>query len=138
MRKESQWQKKLPKIIVSKSFEFSAAHKLPNYDGKCKNLHGHTFSLEVAVAGEIDEKTGMVIDFKNIKEIVNVEVIASLDHSFINDIIDNPTAENIIIWIWTRLSNKLKLFHLKLYESPTSYCMLRSEEVRSQSRWYEA
>ena len=113
------------KIILTKNFSFDSAHRLENHKGKCKNLHGHTYLLEVSVSGKINNKTGMIIDFGILKEVVNNLIIDKLDHQYLNDIIDNPTAENIIQWIWNILCKTLKkqdaeLFMLKLWETPTS------------------
>ncbi|MDO8524846.1 MAG: 6-carboxytetrahydropterin synthase QueD [bacterium] len=112
-------------MILTKNFSFDSAHRLENHKGKCKNLHGHTYLLEVSVAGKINNKTGMIIDFGILKEVVNNLIIDKLDHHYLNDIIDNPTAENIIRWIWNILCKTLKkqgagLFMLKLWETPTS------------------
>lgn len=88
-------------------------------------MHGHTYLLEVSVTGKINNKTGMIIDFGVLKKVVNDLIIEKLDHRYLNDIIDNPTAENIVRWIWNILYKTLKeqdaeLFMLKLWETPTS------------------
>ncbi|ONN26853.1 6-pyruvoyl tetrahydropterin synthase [Thermosipho affectus] len=116
-------------LLVTKEFTFDAAHNLVKYHGKCERLHGHTYKLIVTVAGEKDEE-GMVIDFIELKNIVKENVLNILDHSYINDIIEQPSAENIAEWIWERLTEKLKtdryfLYEVKLYETPTSYVTLR-------------
>ena len=112
-------------LFLTKRFTFDSAHKLPNYKGKCKNLHGHTFFLEVTIRGTVDKRTGMIMDFGDMKKIVNRLVLEKLDHCYINDIIKIPTAENIIHWIWKVLSPKFKkykvdLYKLKLWETPSS------------------
>lgn len=76
----------------SKIFKFDAAHNLTKYHGKCERLHGHTYKLVVTVKGKLDEQD-MVIDFALLKDIVQKEVIDILDHAYLNDIIENPTAE---------------------------------------------
>ena len=106
-------------------FEFDAAHKLPRYSGKCKQLHGHRYKLKVMLAGSVNKETGMVIDFKKIVSIVKSSVIDILDHNFLNNIIKNPTAENTIIWIWKKLETKFKnsdamLKQLQLWETPNA------------------
>lgn len=113
-------------MLLTKKFSFDAAHRLTNYSGKCKNLHGHTYFLEVTITGEINQKTGMVVDFQIIKNAVEDMVLQKLDHHYINDIIAISTAENIVKWIWDILSKEFKkhnieLFALKLWETPTSY-----------------
>ncbi len=106
-------------MIIAKLFEFDAAHKLPNHSGKCKNLHGHTYKLEISVSGKINEK-GMVIDFHDLDKIVRENVLDILDHSYLNDTIPNPTAENIVLWIWKKLENKIALNKIKLWETQDS------------------
>ncbi len=111
---------------LTKRFTFDSAHKLPNYKGKCKNLHGHTYFLEVTIRGTINDKTGMIMDFSDIEKTVNESVIKKLDHCYINDIIKIPTAENIVQWIWKVLLPKFKeyeveLYKLKLWETPSSF-----------------
>jgi 6-pyruvoyltetrahydropterin/6-carboxytetrahydropterin synthase len=109
---------------LTKIFEFDAAHQLPNYDGKCANLHGHRWKLEVTIEGEPDTKSGMIVDFKDLKKIVNDQVIEVLDHHCLNDLIENPTAEEIIRWIWTKLIASGDLKRLRLWESATSHVTL--------------
>ncbi|MCX7654335.1 MAG: 6-carboxytetrahydropterin synthase QueD [Fervidobacterium sp.] len=112
-------------LCVVKEFTFDAAHNLVEYHGKCEKLHGHTYKLQVVVCGERD-KEGMVIDFLELKQIVQNEVLNVLDHSYINDIIPQPSAENIAEWIWNRLKDRLhteryKLTEIRLWETPTSF-----------------
>jgi len=115
-------------LKVCKIFTFDAAHDLPFHEGKCKELHGHTYKLEVIVHGEVNKETGMVIDFGVLKKEVNMFVIDTFDHKYLNDIIPNPTAENLILGIHTVLYNvlrreKIKEFSLdlRLWETPTSW-----------------
>ena len=81
-------------------FYFAAAHRLPRYEGPCFRLHGHNYKFFVTVEGEVDPRTGMIADFGTIKEVVGQEVLARVDHRNLNDVLDNPTAENIARWIW--------------------------------------
>ena len=108
-------------MLVTKKFIFDSAHKLKNYKGKCKNLHGHTYVLYVTVRGKIDKKTGMVMDFSEIGKIVEKKVISVLDHNYINKIIKQPTAENILVWIWIRIEKYLKVYKIELWETPDSF-----------------
>ena len=83
---------------VTKIFTFDACHHLPHYDGACNKQHGHTYKLEVTVTGKVDRditnpKCGMIIDFKDLKKIVDDTVISNHDHSKLNDFFENPTAE---------------------------------------------
>jgi 6-pyruvoyltetrahydropterin/6-carboxytetrahydropterin synthase len=120
-------------MLISREFKFDTAHRLPNYDGKCKNLHGHTFKLVVNIRGFINPETNMIIDFGKIKEIVTRCVLDKLDHHYINDDIPEityPTAEHIIRWIWNQLVNEFiadnhRLFELSLYETETSWVSFR-------------
>jgi len=115
---------------VCKMFTFDAAHYLPSYEGKCRNLHGHTWKLEVEVSSDelIQEgsETGMVVDFAKVKDVVNREVINKLDHNLLNDMVKNPTCENLLGWIWDNLQTELEECHgfltrLRLYETSDSY-----------------
>lgn len=112
-------------ITVTKTFSFDAAHNIPNHLGKCRSLHGHTYSLEITIMrrpdGSIDKESGMVMDFGDLKKIV-APVIEKLDHSFINDTIALPTAENMLEWIAAELRPALPgLCRMRLWETPTSY-----------------
>ena len=81
-------------------FYFAAAHRLPRYEGPCFRLHGHNYKFFVTVEGDVDPATGMIADFGVIKGVVGEEVLARVDHRNLNDILENPTAENIARWIW--------------------------------------
>lgn len=106
---------------ITKIFTFDSAHRLPWHEGKCKNIHGHTYTLHITVKGELD-KNGIVIDFGDLKDIVKKNVIEKLDHNDLNNVIDNPTAENLACWIWDQLINELSgLSKVTLWETPTSY-----------------
>jgi 6-pyruvoyltetrahydropterin/6-carboxytetrahydropterin synthase len=85
-------------MIVAKRVEIDAAHFLPGYDGKCANLHGHRWIIEIGIKGYVDEKTGMVVDFTLLKAFLDT-IKEKLDHHLINDIIPNPTAENLCMWV---------------------------------------
>lgn len=107
-------------MLIAKEFIFDSAHKLLRYKGKCANLHGHTYKLHVVLSGAV-QKNGLVMDFTDIKKIVDKNVISVLDHQFINDIIKQPSAENIAIWIWNQLAKYLPLYEIKLWESPGNF-----------------
>ena len=109
---------------IYKEFSFDSAHFLPNVpDGhKCKQMHGHTYRLRVILKGETDEHLGWIMDFKELKDAV-APVIERLDHKLINDIsgLQNPTAENITVWIWKQIRPLLpQLSRIELYETPTT------------------
>ena len=100
---------------ICREFTFDAAHPLENYKGKCEQLHGHTYKLEVVVEGEV-KKNGMVMDFAQLKKIVEKQIIEKLDHSNLNNHTPNPTAEKIAEWIYTRLKKDIPLRSIKLWE----------------------
>ena len=113
-------------MLVTKEFTFSSAHRLVEYEGRCENLHGHTYRIAVTVEAPLGDD-GMAFDFVKLKEIVFREVVDVLDHRFLNDIIPQSTAENIAIWSWEKLSDLVPLVEIKLYESPDSYVTYRGE-----------
>jgi len=102
-------------MLIVKKFSFEAAHNLVNYAGKCENVHGHSYKLIVKLKGEQTE-SGMIIDFEDIKNIVNEHIIKILDHSNLNDLVVQPTVENIAIWIWDNLKNRFDNLNARLYE----------------------
>ncbi len=119
-------------IFVSKEFKFDAAHNLIKYHGKCEKLHGHTYKLRVTLKGKENEE-GMVYDFIELKRIVNERVISKLDHSYINDLIEQPTAENIAVWIWEQLSGILNgenhaLYEVRVWETETAFVTYRGSD----------
>ena len=115
---------------VTKIFKFEACHHLPHYEGACHNLHGHSYKLEVTVGGTVETSTdnpkcGMIIDFKDLKKIVNEVAVDKYDHSYLNDFFPNPTAEimvkQIAVDIISRLPRNVYLVSCKLWETDTSY-----------------
>jgi 6-pyruvoyltetrahydropterin/6-carboxytetrahydropterin synthase len=102
-------------------FHFAAAHRLPRYDGPCFRLHGHNYRFFVGLEGEVDPATGMVADFGVVKERVQEHVLSRVDHQNLNDVLENPTAENIARWIWEVLEPRMEgLAEVRLYEIPDS------------------
>jgi 6-pyruvoyltetrahydropterin/6-carboxytetrahydropterin synthase len=134
-------------LYVTRRETFSAAHRLFNPEfsdeeneriyGKCSNpnWHGHNYTLEVIVAGDINKKTGYVIDLKMLKEIIIENVISKVDHKNLNTETDFmhgiiPTAENIAAAIWKQLVNKIpkgKLYSVKIYETENNYFEYKGE-----------
>jgi 6-pyruvoyltetrahydropterin/6-carboxytetrahydropterin synthase len=100
---------------LGKTFYFDAAHHIRDYKGKCERLHGHTYKLEVTIEGPV-KADGMVMDFSILKSIVEQEVLEELDHQDLNNLIKNPTAENIVEWAWKKLQKKLPLHSIKVWE----------------------
>jgi 6-pyruvoyltetrahydropterin/6-carboxytetrahydropterin synthase len=112
-------------------FYFAAAHRLPRYEGPCFRLHGHNYKMFVAVEGEVDPRTGMIADFGVLKQVVQEHVLARVDHRNLNDILDNPTAENIARWVWETLQPHLPgLAEVRLYEIPDSCVTYRGQGGR--------
>ena len=106
------------RLVVTKSFEFSASHFLTKYHGKCENLHGHNYRLEVSIVGEMREDD-LVYDFVELKKIVKEKIVDPLDHTHLNDRFANPSAEIMAVWMWEQLENDVKLYEIKLWETST-------------------
>jgi len=119
-------------VQIRKSFSFEAAHVLPHHPGKCARLHGHSYRLEVVLDGPLQAEgpaAGMVQDFEVIANAVRGTVLAELDHRSLNDLIENPTAERIVVWIWKRLAPLLpQLTELVLWETRSARVVLRSDD----------
>ena len=139
----------MTKIRITKEFVFDMAHALSNYDGKCKNIHGHTYKLFVTLIGIPCEdcsspKNGMVLDFGDLKNIVKVPIVDVFDHALVVpankgfeelrkfqetdkyiEVPFQPTCENLTIYIANIIRSKLpdsvSLYSIRLYETPTSY-----------------
>ena len=136
-RDELQYHRK--RVLVSKEFTFDAAHHLHCYEGKCKNLHGHTYTVVFGISGLTDE-TGFVVDFADIKEIWKEDIDIHLDHRYLNDTLPkmNTTAENMVVWMYEKMTEALKqrdmapkqslrVEFVRLFETPTSYAEARRE-----------
>jgi 6-pyruvoyltetrahydropterin/6-carboxytetrahydropterin synthase len=140
-------------IYLTRRAEFSASHyyhspaltpeeNLVLY-GKCNNPrgHGHNYVLEVTVRGEVDSRSGMVVDLKQLKEVLNREVLDVLDHRFLNEEVPVfrhliPTTENLAVEIWRMLEPKLafcELHRIRLYETPDLYVDYFGEESQTDS-----
>ena len=149
-------------ISVTKSFSWDMSHMLAGHQGQCRNLHGHTYKLEVEVvnkAGKVQEvgpARGMVVDFKDLKEIVKSEIVNPLDHAFLywakstadlehqlakllkdNDrkVVEvnfRPTAENMAQHFWELLENDLldlglELLSIRVWETQSSYAEVKGD-----------
>jgi len=94
--------------------DFSAAHNLKHYEGKCEKLHGHNWIVEAAFRYEKVDKNGLAVDFKIAKTVLK-NVIEDLDHSYLNELgpfkKTNPTSENIAKFIYDNVKKKMKLVH---------------------------
>jgi 6-pyruvoyltetrahydropterin/6-carboxytetrahydropterin synthase len=119
-------------IELTRTFQFSAAHRLPaaGENHPCRGVHGHNFAVEVSVTGTPDPRTGWVIDYGEIKKAVS-PVIERLDHRLLNEIpgLENPTSENLARWLWEQLRPRLPgLSRVGISETPGTLCVYRGEE----------
>lgn len=131
---------------ISKSFTFHAAHQVPNHDGPCRNLHGHSYVLEVAVTGRVKSSTGesnegMVLDFGELKRIYKECIESSVEHKFINDTLSEvlprcgagsnyaedeevvATSENLAMWMH-------RVFEIELGMDKSTLGPIRSVQIR--------
>jgi 6-pyruvoyltetrahydropterin/6-carboxytetrahydropterin synthase len=116
-------------IELRKTFQFEAAHLLPHLpeSHKCRRLHGHSFKVEIAVAGECDPKSGWVMDYADIAKAFK-PILEKLDHYYLNEIpgLENPTSENVAVWIWKRLKPNLPLLtEVVVAETCSARCVFR-------------
>lgn len=116
---------------IYKAFSIEAAHYLPNVPAghKCRRLHGHSFRIEVHVSGNVDTAAGWVMDFATISEQFR-PLFETLDHHCLNDVagLENPTSENLAIWIWQRMKPGLPLLSsIVVAETCNSGCIYRGE-----------
>ncbi len=147
------------KVRLTKEFKFEAAHALWNYDGLCQHIHGHSYKLFVTIIGSpstdvTNPKFGMLMDFGDLKKIVNQQIIEDLDHSLmfyklavnhlkfmenVPQMFDKvhvldyqPTCENLVFHFSEKLKKHLpkhiKLFSIKLYETATSFAEWYQED----------
>jgi 6-pyruvoyltetrahydropterin/6-carboxytetrahydropterin synthase len=140
-------------ILLTRKADFSSAHFYYNpawseeenqrVFGKCanRNGHGHNYTLEVTVAGEIDPVSGFVVDLKQLKEILEQEVVSVYDHRHLNYEVPEfatsvPTTENIAIAIWNRLDGKVpnaKLYRVRVYEMPDLFADFYGEHSSGEA-----
>lgn len=147
----------MAKIRVTKQFSFEMSHALLNYDGLCRNIHGHSYKLQITVFGEPlrdseSPKDGMVIDFSTLKKMVQQQIISKLDHSLminekaplekLNELGEmyerhhvvpfQPTSENMVVFIADKvkplLAEHLMLFSVRLYETSNSFAEWFAED----------
>jgi len=123
---------------VSAQQTFAAGHALRNYHGKCENVHGHNYRVQVTVEGESLDETGLLVDFVELKRLMS-QVIERLDHRFINDIspfdVLNPSAENLAKYFWDEISRDLKgdvpvrVSEVRVWETDTSIAVYRPHAI---------
>lgn len=120
---------------VTKIFRFDAAHKLPNHNGKCHDLHGHTYKVEITCEGHIckdpdSPKLGMVVDFDTLKDVWN-EIKPVLDHKYLNDTLQmTTTAENIAAFICScYLGHNFSIHSVRVWETESCYAEVTGAEI---------
>lgn len=116
---------------IWREFKFDAAHRLPHVPAghKCARLHGHTYITEIHVTGELDSRSGWVIDYADIADAF-APFLARLDHHYLNELeggLENPTTENLARWIWDRLSTSLVLSAVVVREGQSTGCVYRGK-----------
>lgn len=114
-------------MILRRTFHFEAAHFLPHVPSyhKCHRMHGHSYRVEVHVAGPVRED-GMVMDFAEIKKAWQ-PLQDKLDHRSLNDLLGNPTSENLAAWVWEQLKPDLPLQRVVVMETADSACIYEGE-----------
>jgi len=124
------------KLHLTKRFNFSSAHRMYNSEfsdqenknmfGKCQNIHGHNYQLEVTVSGSVDNKKGYFVNLHELSELIQFNVIDLIDHQYLNEVLpdqkDKPvTLEVVSTWIWETINKKLPQFNfekMRLWETP--------------------
>lgn len=129
------------KVYATKKVSFESAHHLNNYEGKCSRVHGHSYKLEATVSGVINVDTletepateAMVLDFSCLKKILNDNIVEVFDHTDLNEIFEQPTAEVMAVSFYTilsmNLSKDITLESVKLWETEDSFAEYRGEIV---------
>lgn len=134
-------------LYITRREHFSSSHTLNNrllsieeneqLFGKCNSFHGHNYYLEITIQGEVDPKSGYVMDLKKLKDILHEKIIDKVDHKFLNDV-DlfkdiNPTTENMAIVFWEELKDVLNgerysLYSVKIYETEKNSVVYKGNE----------
>ena len=120
------------RVELSRTFSFEAAHRLPMVPPghKCFRVHGHSYVVDVMIAGEIDPELGWLVDFGEIRERVEPVLKQELDHRLLNDVpgLENPTAEVLCGWLWKRLQALVPHLHaITVHETCTARCTYRGD-----------
>ena len=117
------------RVDLIKTFQFEAAHLLPHLPKthKCRRLHGHSFQVEITVSGECDPRKGWLIDYADLSRAFQ-PIWKKLDHRYLNEVpgLENPTSENLAMWIWGKLKPRLPLLTaVTVAETCQSRCVYR-------------
>jgi len=113
-------------FLVTIAAHFEAAHRILMPGNACEKLHGHRWRIEATFAGRLGGD-GMVRDFCRLEEEIRARVLTTLDHSYLNDIIENPTTELLCRWIWSRLA-PIGVVGIRLWETPDYSVTYRGEQ----------
>jgi 6-pyruvoyltetrahydropterin/6-carboxytetrahydropterin synthase len=119
-------------VEIFKTFTIEAAHHLPNVpeNHKCRRLHGHSFRIEIRVAGPVQPQSGWIMDFADITRAFQ-PLYEQLDHHYLNEVagLENPTSEHLARWIWRKLKPALPLLsEVVVRETCTAGCVYRGED----------
>jgi len=117
------------KVRLTKDFLFESAQTLPcaPEGHKCRQMHGHSFKVEISVEGEVDPKTGWFYDHAEIGRAMK-PIVEVLDHGYLNEVpgLENPTIENMAAWFWKQLAPQLPgLCEIVIHETPSARCSYR-------------
>ncbi len=131
----------MPTATIAKEFTFDAAHSLPNSDGPCKRLHGHTYHVMVVARGRtqpVDGRAeeGMVVDFTRIKEVFKRRVEARCDHQYLNETVpvERTTAELLAAWMLGELRAELpQVVAVRVSETPSSWAEVTLDDLRTMA-----
>ena len=120
------------RVELTRTFRFESAHRLPMVpaDHKCHRVHGHSYVIDVVVAGEVDPVAGWLVDFGEITARVEPVFRTELDHRLLNDVpgLENPTSELLAGWIWRRLQPLVPQLHaITVHETCTARCTYRGD-----------
>lgn len=126
------------RLFICKTVKFDAAHRLTNYEGKCRKLHGHTYKVAISISG-IPNSNGLVIDFNYLDKFLEKEVLDKVDHAYLNEVLgeNNPTVECIVEWVWKTIykavqclkdmNGSIQLEKVRVYETEDSFAEIIKE-----------
>jgi 6-pyruvoyltetrahydropterin/6-carboxytetrahydropterin synthase len=120
------------RVELTRTFRFESAHRLPMVppEHKCHRVHGHSYAIDVVLAGEVDPAMGWLVDFGEIAARVQPVFRAELDHRLLNEVpgLENPTSEVLAAWIWKRLQPLVpQLAAITVHETCTARCTYRGD-----------
>ena len=131
----------MPDIIeIARDTKFEAAHYLPHVPAthKCSRMHGHTYRLTAIWRGPIEPDLGWVTDFGELRDML-APLLKQVDHHLLNDLVDNPTCENMLVWLWQEITNQatdwglgVQLAELRLRETDTSWATYRGDTAEDE------